>query len=84
MWCSPTQRLAVFVDGCFWHGCPRHGTQPRVNSEWWTTKLERNRHRDERNDSELRDAGWRVMRVWGHEDVDKAVARIQKALTKGL
>ncbi|MGH9076153.1 MAG: very short patch repair endonuclease [Acidimicrobiales bacterium] len=76
----PSARLAVFVDGCFWHGCPEHGTRPRVHSEWWLAKLERNRVRDERNNSELHLAGWRVVRIWEHEPVAEAVHRVQSGL----
>jgi len=76
----PRSRVAVFVDGCFWHSCPTHGNQPRVNSEWWRAKLERNRRRDERNDAELAEAGWRVVRIWEHESVGEAVARVRTAV----
>jgi DNA mismatch endonuclease, patch repair protein len=76
----PRPRLAVFVDGCFWHGCPQHGTQPRVNAEWWNAKLERNRARDQRNDIELEQSGWRVLRIWEHETVGEAVRQVQHAL----
>lgn len=60
-------RLAVFVDGCFWHGCPAHGTRPRANARFWRTKLERNRTRDREVGRELRRRGWRVVRIWEHE-----------------
>jgi len=72
--------VAVFVDGCYWHGCPRHGTQPRANSEYWRAKLERNQERDQRNDRGLAEAGWRVVRIWEHEDSAQAIARIADAL----
>lgn len=61
-------RLAVYMDGCFWHGCPEHGRRPHTNSEWWDWKLARNKARDRSTDSELRDAGWEVLRFWEHED----------------
>jgi DNA mismatch endonuclease, patch repair protein len=61
------QRLCVFVDGCFWHGCPRHATQPKANADFWRKKIEANRARDRRVTRELRAAGWRVLRVWEHE-----------------
>ncbi|GAA5161349.1 very short patch repair endonuclease [Ornithinimicrobium tianjinense] len=73
-------KVAVFVDGCFWHGCPEHGTQPRANSGWWAAKLAANRARDEDTDRLLREAGWRVIRVWEHEDVATALARVQETL----
>lgn len=73
-------RVAVFVDGCFWHGCPVHGTQPRANSAWWTAKLAANRSRDADTDRLLREAGWQVVRVWEHEPVEQAVAAVVAAL----
>lgn len=73
-------KVAVFVDGCFWHGCPEHGTRPRANSDWWATKLAANRARDEDTDRLLREAGWRVIRVWEHEDVPAALERVDSAL----
>jgi DNA mismatch endonuclease (patch repair protein) len=60
-------RVAVFVDGCFWHGCPEHGTSPRTNSGYWSAKVARNRARDSANDAALAEAGWAVVRVWEHE-----------------
>jgi DNA mismatch endonuclease (patch repair protein) len=80
----PRRRLAVFVDGCFWHGCPEHGTRPRTNADWWEAKLTRNRLRDDRNGAELALAGWRVLRIWEHEEVDDAVARVREALAEGV
>lgn len=76
----PRQRLAVFVDGCFWHSCPEHGTQPAANSTWWTTKLQANRDRDADTDHLLAKAGWRVLRIWEHEPVVEAADRVQAAL----
>jgi DNA mismatch endonuclease (patch repair protein) len=61
------QRWAVFVDGCFWHGCPRHGTRPAGNATFWRRKFAANRARDRRNTRQLRAAGWRVLRLWEHE-----------------
>jgi DNA mismatch endonuclease (patch repair protein) len=72
----PRQRLAVQIDGCFWHRCPEHGNTPRANSEYWRRKLERNVARDRRNDEELSRAGWRVTRIWEHASVCVAVAQI--------
>jgi DNA mismatch endonuclease (patch repair protein) len=75
-------RIAVFVDGCFWHGCPEHYTAPASNMEFWQAKLERNRARDGRVDSELVQAGWTVIRVWEHsiytdaDQVAKQIARV--------
>ena len=60
-------RLAVFVDGCFWHGCPTHGTWPITNAEWWENKIEMNRARDADTDRLLRDHNWESLRLWEHE-----------------
>jgi DNA mismatch endonuclease (patch repair protein) len=69
-------RVAVFIDGCFWHGCPVHGTRPRSNTAYWDTKIARNRARDERADTALTAAGWRVVRLWEHEDPADAASAI--------
>lgn len=60
-------RVAVMVDGCFWHGCPEHGTKPRSNSGWWATKLAANAARDADTNRVLTEMGWRVVRIWEHE-----------------
>jgi DNA mismatch endonuclease, patch repair protein len=73
-------RVAVFVDGCFWHRCPLHATTPKANRDWWMEKLEVNVARDRRNDEELRARGWNVMRVWEHEDPAEAADRISRAV----
>lgn len=73
-------RVAVFVDGCFWHACPQHGRTPSVNGWYWSPKLQRNRDRDERVTSALRADGWRVFRFWEHEPLDDAVATLSRAL----
>ncbi|MGP3971366.1 very short patch repair endonuclease [Streptomyces sp. 6N223] len=69
-------RVAVFVDGCFWHCCPEHGRQPGVNGGYWGPKLERNIARDRAADGALSAAGWAVVRVWEHEAPEEAVKRI--------
>jgi DNA mismatch endonuclease (patch repair protein) len=74
-------RLAVFVDGCFWHRCPDHGTSPRTNSDYWQAKLDRNVARDLRNNDALTASGWTVVRVWEHEDVADAADRIEAILS---
>lgn len=61
------QRTAVFVDGCFWHGCPVHGTSPIANADWWCAKIDRNRRRDGETTMHLQNLGWRVIRVWEHD-----------------
>lgn len=78
----PKARVAVFVDGCFWHGCPEHGTRPRANGQWWIAKLEANRARDADTDRKLRAAGWQVVRVWEHEDVQAALSVVEAALVE--
>lgn len=74
------RRVAVFVDGCYWHGCPTHGTQPRSNAEYWRAKIARNVERDRETDRLLASAGWRVVRVWEHDPVERAVERVEAAL----
>ena len=69
-------RIAVFVDGCFWHACPSTGTCPQANREWWRAKLELNVARDRRNEQALAGAGWHVIRVWEHEPINAAADRI--------
>ena len=69
-------RVAVFLDGCFWHSCPEHGSVPRANRAYWEPKLLANRRRDEDTDARLRVAGWTVVRVWEHEDAQTAAERI--------
>lgn len=71
------QQIAVFVDGCFWHFCPKHGSVPKANAEWWREKLERNVARDRRNDQVLERKGWAVLRVWEHEDPRLAADRVE-------
>jgi DNA mismatch endonuclease, patch repair protein len=73
-------RVAVFLDGCFWHSCPEHGTSPRRNSTYWTRKLHMNVERDRRVTAELGREGWHVIRVWEHEAAADAAARITKAV----
>ena len=76
----PKARLAVFVDGCFWHGCGLHGNQPRVNQAYWRRKLSGNVERDRRVDSCLALDGWRVLRLWEHVSCDDAVAQVAEVL----
>jgi len=70
-------KVAVFVDGCFWHGCPKHGTSPKSNSAFWQEKIVANQRRDRDTNMKLVQLGWRVVRVWEHEDPDVAAERIQ-------
>jgi DNA mismatch endonuclease, patch repair protein len=75
----PRKRLAVFVDGCFWHRCPMHGSDPKANSDWWRTKLDANVARGRRNDAALEAAGWKVLRFWTHQGVDEMVDEVLSA-----
>jgi DNA mismatch endonuclease (patch repair protein) len=72
----PSKSLAVFIDGCFWHGCPDHSRPPRANPRYWNAKLARNVERDARNSSLLRAAGWTVLRYWEHESPDEVAQSI--------
>jgi len=77
-------RVAVYVDGCFWHSCPEHGTKPKANAEWWKRKLDRNQQRDRETDRVLREHGWEVVRIWEHEDPVAAADRVESALRARL
>jgi DNA mismatch endonuclease (patch repair protein) len=82
----PSRRVAVFVDGCFWHGCPIHFTLPVTNADFWQRKIEGNRKRDRRNDETLVRDGWVVVRIWEHEieqSIADAIGRIKSALDPG-
>ncbi len=72
----PRHKLAVFVDGCFWHGCPWHYKTPKTRSEWWDAKIDRNKTRDARKTRKLRRLGWKVVRVWEHVEPEKAAMKI--------
>lgn len=74
------QKLAVFIDGCFWHRCPEHATAPKANADWWDEKLSRNVERDRATDSGLEEAGWSVLRFWEHEDPGTVADSIESAL----
>lgn len=73
-------RVAVFVDGCFWHGCDLHYAQPRANEKFWHDKIRRNQERDRETDALLVAAGWHVLRIWEHDDVVEATAQVINAL----
>lgn len=77
------QRVAVFVDGCFWHACPIHGNYPHANSEWWTTKLTTNVARDRDTDRLLQEAGWRVLRIWEHTPTQEAADLVESTFLEG-
>ena len=78
---GPT-KVAVFVDGCFWHRCPKHGSLPAANVDYWHPKLERNVERDAETNSLLRAAGWRAIRVWEHQDPKVAARRIAREVLR--
>ena len=73
------QKLAIFIDGCFWHRCPDHGSQPKTNADYWAAKLERNVQRDKDTSARLTDAGWSVLRFWEHEDPVTVSQKISSA-----
>lgn len=77
----PGVRLAVFIDGCFWHGCPVHGTVPKANRDWWSAKLDTNKAQDARVTESLRKQGWTVLRFWSHEEPDTVAAIILEKLS---
>lgn len=71
-------KVVVFVDGCFWHGCPEHATWPTANADFWREKIETNRLRDRDSDARLAAEGWTVVRVWEHEDPAAAADRVER------
>ncbi|MET7284337.1 very short patch repair endonuclease [Streptomyces sp. NPDC005573] len=73
-------KVAVLIDGCFWHGCPEHATQPKANAEWWRTKLDRNMARDLETTAHLTAQGWVVLRFWEHEAPADVVVRVRAAV----
>ncbi|WP_437992676.1 very short patch repair endonuclease [Sorangium sp. So ce145] len=75
-------RVAVFVDGCFWHGCPQHATWPKQNAEFWRAKILANQERDRDTDARLRAYGWEVVRVWAHERPHEAALRIAQVVRR--
>jgi DNA mismatch endonuclease (patch repair protein) len=78
----PSKKVAVFVDGCFWHGCPQHSHIPKSNQKYWIPKLERNKERATLKNQRLKKQGWKVLRFWEHEidNVESIVEEIKKAL----
>ncbi|WP_428957653.1 very short patch repair endonuclease [Streptomyces sp. cg35] len=73
-------KVAVLIDGCFWHGCPQHATQPKANAEWWRRKLDRNMARDRETTEHLTTLGWTVLRFWEHEQPEVVAARVAQAV----
>lgn len=74
------RRVAVFVDGCFWHGCPEHATWPANNAVWWELKLKANIERDQDTTARLVKSGWTVVRIWEHEGLDEALVAVMRHL----
>lgn len=79
----PRAKVAVFVDGCFWHGCPEHHRPAKRNAEFWTTKIQGNIARDADTDHRLKQAGWRIVRVWEHEPPSTAADKI-RTIVRGI
>ena len=77
----PRLRIAIFVDGCFWHGCPQHVTWPKKNAEFWRQKIEANRARDADTNSRLHEMGWTVLRFWEHESPVAAAETVTHLIT---
>jgi len=77
-------RVAVLIDGCFWHGCPKHATRPKANAEWWREKLDRNMARDRETTEHLIARGWTVLRFWEHESPDTVAARVAATVEQQL
>jgi DNA mismatch endonuclease (patch repair protein) len=75
-------KVAVFMDGCFWHGCPQHHTKAATNADYWAEKVLRNRERDAETDRLLTEAGWKVVRVWEHEDPTDAALRVSETVKR--
>ena len=72
----PGKKIAIFIDGCFWHGCSEHRNIPAHNHDWWQNKIDQNRSRDRDTDEKLRNAGWLVLRVWEHVPTEQIVSKI--------
>ncbi|MFE0689634.1 very short patch repair endonuclease [Streptomyces xiamenensis] len=78
----PGPKVAVFVDGCFWHGCPQHATRPKANEAWWQKKLDRNIERDRETDAQLLAEGWTVLRFWEHESPQSVSDRVAAVVAR--
>jgi DNA mismatch endonuclease (patch repair protein) len=74
------RKIAIFIDGCFWHVCPQHGRQPTTNEWYWTPKLRRNLERDSKANAALQEAGWTVLRIWEHEPLEQAIQAVRSAV----
>ena len=78
------QHIAIFIDGCFWHGCPAHATIPKTNTAYWLPKLQRNIERDRETDGMLREAGWIVLRFWEHKAAEVVASDISDAVKQAM
>lgn len=78
----PGRHVAVFIDGCFWHVCPRHATSPKANAEWWRAKLDKNVARDEQTTAHLEALGWTVLRFWEHENPAEIAAEVRRTVQR--
>jgi DNA mismatch endonuclease (patch repair protein) len=78
----PRAKVAVLIDGCFWHGCPQHATHPKANADWWRTKLDRNMARDRETTEHLLAAGWTVLRFWEHTPAEDVAATVRAAVAE--
>jgi len=78
----PGRKIAVFVDGCFWHGCPEHATWPKRNAEFWRRKIEANRQRDADTNAQLQANGWTPLRFWSHESPTEAAEAVARVVAK--
>ena len=76
----PAAQVAVFIDGCFWHGCPDHATRPVANAKWWAAKLDKNIERDRATTTSLERRGWTVLRFWEHQDATEIAAEISRVV----
>ena len=72
------RRIAVFIDGCYWHGCPEHSSTPKINTAYWAPKIENNRRRDVETDGHLREMGWTVLRFWEHQPISEIADEIER------
>ncbi|MFJ9029308.1 very short patch repair endonuclease [Streptomyces sp. NPDC102274] len=79
----PKAKIAVFMDGCFWHGCPKHATRPKANAAWWREKLDRNMARDRETTEHLTELGWVVLRFWEHEAPGVVADQVAAAVIRG-
>jgi DNA mismatch endonuclease (patch repair protein) len=78
------RKVCIFVDGCYWHGCPKHFRTPRTNADWWNEKIDETRRRDRAKRKHLRECGWTVLRIWEHEITPNIVPRLVKKISESV